>query len=154
MTPPTDRREFLRRTAALTAALSCSSIAGMAEEITPVPRPSRRKPKQLKARLLECLGGPWPDGGALRPELQKTEQKDGYRLEHVTYEAESGDRIPAFMLVPDGVSAQSPAPGIAVWHQHNGEWHIGKSGPAGLAGDPSHFTAVALARQGSGMPTW
>jgi dienelactone hydrolase len=69
-------------------------------------------------------------------------------LEWVSYEAEPGDRIPAILIVPDGVSPRSPAPGIAVWHQHNGQWHLGKSEPAGLAGDPMHHTGVALARLG------
>ena len=47
-----------------------------------------------------------------------------------------------------GVTASNPAPGIAVWHQHNGEYHLGKSEPAGLAGNPMHHTAVALVREG------
>src|SRR5690606_27385234 len=36
----------------------------------------------------------------------------------------------------------------AIWHQHNGEWHIGKSEPAGLAGNPMHHTGAALAKLG------
>lgn len=98
--------------------------------------------------LLECLGGPWPEPCDLRPVLRETVQKDGYRVESVFYEAESGDRIPALLLIPDGVGAASPAPAVAVWHQHNGQWHLGKTEPAGLAGDPMHHTGVALAREG------
>jgi hypothetical protein len=52
------------------------------------------------------------------------------------------------VLVPDGVDAAHPAPAVAVWHQHNGEYHLGKSEPAGLAGNPMHHTGVALAREG------
>ena len=37
---------------------------------------------------------------------------------------------------------------MAVWHQHNAEWHLGKSEPAGLAGNPMHHTGAALAREG------
>src|SRR5690606_29051719 len=55
---------------------------------------------------------------------------------------------PAIALIPDGVGPNSPAPAVAVWHQHNGQWHLGKSEPAGLAGDPMHHTGVALARLG------
>ncbi len=102
----------------------------------------------LRAKLLKCLGGPWPEPCDLRPRLRETVQKDGYRIESVTYEAEPGDPIPALLLVPDGVSAASPAPAVAVWHQHNGEWHLGKSEPAGLAGNPMHHTGVALAQEG------
>ena len=35
-----------------------------------------------------------------------------------------------------------------MWHQHAGKWHLGKTEPAGLAGDPEHHTGVALARLG------
>ncbi|MHB0960145.1 MAG: dienelactone hydrolase family protein [Pirellulaceae bacterium] len=102
----------------------------------------------FREKLLACLGGPWPDPSPLRPILRETIQKDGYRIESVTYEAEPGDTIPALVLIPDGVSAHHPAPAVAVWHQHNGQWHLGKSEPAGLAGDPSQHTGVALVREG------
>ena len=52
------------------------------------------------------------------------------------------------MIVPDGVDEKNPVPGVVVWHQHNGEYHIGKSEPAGLAGSPMHHTGVALAKEG------
>lgn len=105
--------------------------------------------EDLRAKLLECLGGPWPEAGDLKPEVLKTEQKDGYRIEWVSYEVEPGERVPAIVIVPDGVAPhRSRAPGITVWHQHNGEWHLGKSEPAGLAGNPMHHTGVALAKLG------
>jgi len=102
----------------------------------------------FRDRLLECLGGPWPEPCELKPVVRETIAKDGYRIESVTYEAEPGDAIPAYLIVPDGVDANHPAPAVAVWHQHNGQWHIGKSEPAGLDGDAMHHTGVALAREG------
>ncbi len=102
----------------------------------------------LRGRLQQCLGGPWPAPGELRPEIGKMVQQQGYRLEWVSYQAEPDDRVPAILIVPDGVTATSPAPAIAVWHQHNGQWHLGKSEPAGLAGNPMHHTGVALAKEG------
>jgi dienelactone hydrolase len=143
-----DRRQFLQQAAALTAGLSLASITAMAEENHSPARPAVTDPKQLRAKLLECLGGPWPEPGPLRPQVLKTEQKEGYRLEWVSYEAEPGDRIPAIVLVPDGVSPQSSAPGVAIWHQHNGQWHKGKSEPAGLMENPLHHTGAALVKQG------
>ena len=107
-----------------------------------------RSPDELRAKLLECLGGPWPEKGDLKPQVVKTEQRDGYRLEWVSYEVEPGDRVPAIVLVPDGVTDRAKVPAVAVWHQHNGEWHLGKSEPAGLAGNPMHHTGVALANLG------
>jgi dienelactone hydrolase len=75
-------------------------------------------------------------------------QRDGYRLVKISYEVEPGERVSAYLLIPDGVDSARPAPAVAVWHQHRGEWHIGKSEPAGLAGDPMHHTGAALARGG------
>ena len=106
------------------------------------------KQKLFRDKLLECLGGPWPEGGDLKPEKTKMEQKDGYRLEWLAYELEPGDRCPAILLVPDGVSDTSPAPAVTIWHQHAGQWHLGKTEPAGLAGNPMHHTGVALAKLG------
>ena len=102
----------------------------------------------FRQKLLECLGGPWPEECEPRPKLRETIEKDGYRIESLTYEAEPNDPIPALLLVPDGVDANHPAPAVAVWHQHNGEWHLGKSEPAGLAGNPMHHTGAALVKEG------
>lgn len=102
----------------------------------------------FRQKLLECLGGPWPEECDLRPRLRETIQQEGYRIESLTYEAEPDDPIPAMLLIPDGVDANNPAPAVAIWHQHNGQWHLGKSEPAGLNGNPMHHTGVALAKEG------
>jgi dienelactone hydrolase len=104
--------------------------------------------ERLREKLLECLGGPWPEPGDLNPRLRESMPKDGFRIESVTYEVEPGDRVPALLLIPDGIDASRPAPAVAVWHQHNGQWHLGKGEPAGLSGDPMHHTGVALVREG------
>jgi dienelactone hydrolase len=105
-------------------------------------------PEAFKSKLLECLGGPWPEPCDLRPQRIREEQKDGYRLEWVDYAVEPDDRVPAILLVPDRVDVTNPAAAIAIWHQHAGQWHLGKSEPAGLAGNPMHHTGVALAKLG------
>jgi len=102
----------------------------------------------LRKKLLQCLGGPWPDPCDLKPVIRNKTQMEGYRIESLVYETEPGDPVPAFLLIPDGVNANNPAPGVAIWHQHNGQWHLGKSEPAGLDGDPMHHTGVALAKEG------
>ncbi|MBL50074.1 MAG: hypothetical protein CMP28_14165 [Roseibacillus sp.] len=103
---------------------------------------------ELRRELVACLGGEWPASCPLDPQPRETMQKEGYRIESLTYQVETGDRVPALLLVPDGVDEATPAAAIAVWHQHNGEYHLGKSEPAGLAGSPMHHTGVALAREG------
>lgn len=141
----TDRRGFLAASA-LIAGGTVTQGAAMAQESTVLRE--QLAPDVFRARLLECLGGEWPDPCPLEPQILKEEQKEGYRLLWVDYAVEPGDRVPAILLIPDGVSASSPAPGIAIWHQHAGQWHLGKTEPAGLAGDPMHHTGVALAKLG------
>lgn len=99
-----------------------------------------------RQKLVDCLGGRFPEPCDLKPETRETIQKDEYRIESLTYESEPGDRIPAMLLIPD--SSPENAPAIAVWHQHAGQWDLGKSEPAGLAGDPMHHTGVALVKEG------
>ncbi|GIW82338.1 MAG: putative hydrolase YtaP [Gemmatales bacterium] len=102
----------------------------------------------FRERLLECLGGDWPKPGRLNVRLRKKIPQKGFIIESVYYDAKPGQRIPALLLIPDGVTKRKPAPAIAVWHQHAGQWHLGKSEPAGLAGDPMHHTGASLAREG------
>lgn len=106
-------------------------------------------PDALREHLQQCLGGPWPAPGELDARVTaETTQRDGYRIEHLSYCAELHDRVPALLLIPDGVTAARPAPAIVVFHQHNDQWDLGKSEPAGLAGNPMHHTGAALAREG------
>lgn len=136
------RRQFMRCTAVM------AGVGAMKRQDLHAESGQHDRAGTLRKRLLHCLGGDWPEPGDLRPRMGRSEQKNGYRLEHVSYEVEPGDRVPAIMLIPDGVSGQLPAPAIAVWHQHHGQWHLGKSEPAGLAGNPMHHTGAALAQQG------
>jgi dienelactone hydrolase len=103
---------------------------------------------EMRERLLSCLGGPWPEACPLDARVTKTEQRDGYRLQWISYNVEAHERVESILMIPDGVTASHPAPGICVWHQHNGQWDLGKSEPAGLSGNPMHFTGLALVRLG------
>jgi dienelactone hydrolase len=101
-----------------------------------------------RATLLQCLGGDWPPGGPLEPRVESAVQKDGYRLERISYLVEPHERLAAYLLIPDGVTESSRRPGICVWHQHNGAYDVGKDEAAGLRLEPMHHTGVALAREG------
>jgi len=99
-------------------------------------------------KLLKSLGGEWPPVEDLNVRSRQIMEEDGFTIESVYYNAEVNDVVPAFLLIPKGVSATNPAPAVAVWHQHAGQYHLGKSEPAGLAGDPMHHTGSALAKAG------
>jgi len=102
----------------------------------------------FRDHLLTGLGGDWPDPCPLNVRLREKTKADGFTIESLYYDAQPDDPIPALLLIPDRVSAAKPAPAVAVWHQHAGQWHLGKSEPAGLAGNPMHHTGAALAREG------
>jgi len=55
--------------------------------------------EDLKKKLLQCLGGPWPTPCDLQPEIRSVTQKDGYRIESLTYAVEPNDRVPALLLM-------------------------------------------------------
>ena len=103
---------------------------------------------EFRERLLAGLGGAFPEPSPLNAKVLKIEQRKGYELRWITYDSEPNDTIPAILLVPDGVTSDKPAPAICVWHQHNGQWHLGKTEPAGLAGNPMHHTGVDLVKLG------
>ena len=104
--------------------------------------------EEFRKRLLAGLGGEWPKPGPLNVTVRKEIPQEGFKIHSLTYDAEPNDPIPAMLLVPDKVTSSTPAPGIAIWHQHAGQFHLGKSEPAGLAGNPMHHTGAALARLG------
>ena len=145
------RRSFLKRSAAASAAAG-SGIVGassvVAGEAVDRSGEVQQAPGDLRRRLVECLGGDWPEPCPLAPKRLEVQPADGYRIELWEYEVEPGDRVKAYLLVPNGAAAPMPAAGIAIWHQHAGQYHLGKSEPAGLAGDPMHHTGAALAKEG------
>jgi dienelactone hydrolase len=146
--PSSSRRQFLRQSV---VGATVAATLTVSQESHGAPGPdelANMTPDQLRAQLVSCLGGPWPKPCPLNPVHRETTRKDGYRIESLTYEVEPGDRVPAMLLVPDGVSAKQPAPAVAIWHQHAGQYELGKSEPAGLAGNPMHHTGVALAKEG------
>lgn len=70
---------------------------------------------------------------------------DDYDRTRIGYAGLEGDDIPAFLFTPQG---REPSGGVVVFHQHNGQFHFGKSEVAGLVGDPFQAFGPALARRG------
>lgn len=70
---------------------------------------------------------------------------DGYTRERIEYRGLEGDIIPAFLFTP---TAQRVRGGVVVFHQHNGEFHFGKSEIAGAVGSPFQAFGPALVRRG------
>lgn len=79
--------------------------------------------------LVSCAPGKplklWPE---VAPDMKtvQIEQRDGYSCSLIEYNAVGEERLQAYLLVPDGASAQSPCPGLVLLHDHGARFDIGK----------------------------
>jgi dienelactone hydrolase len=69
----------------------------------------------------------------------------GFDRERIEYRGLEDDVIPAFLFTPKG---RDTLGGVVVFHQHNGQFHFGKSEVAGDVGDPFQAFGPALASRG------
>jgi dienelactone hydrolase len=68
---------------------------------------------------------------------------EGFSRAALSFESD-GEWVQAFLFEPERLRHLA----VLAIHQHNSEWHIGKSEVAGLVGDPLQAFAPALARAG------
>jgi len=94
---------------------------------------------------MELVMGPLPKGRKLelQPQVADERQRDGCRVKLLSYVAEQGDRVPAYLLIPSAPKSRLPA--VVCLHQTTA---IGKAEPAGLGGKPNLHYALELARMG------
>lgn len=78
--------------------------------------------------VLRLLGA-FPERASSGAERHAVCRRDGYSIEEAVYDAEPGERVSAYVLIPEG---EGPFPGIVACHQHNDEYFVGKSEPAGF----------------------
>jgi dienelactone hydrolase len=112
--------------------------AGPAAADTP-DRPSIRK------RMEEVMG-PLPATDRKVPldvRVIAEDKLDGYVRRKLTYAAEAGDRVPAYLLVPTGFTGKRPA--MLCLHQTVA---VGKGQPVGLDGDANKHYALELVKRG------
>jgi dienelactone hydrolase len=70
---------------------------------------------------------------------------DEFDRQRIEYRGLEDDLIPAFLFMPKG---RDPLGGVVVFHQHHGQFHLGKSEVAGVVGDKFQAFGPALARRG------
>lgn len=97
----------------------------------------------LRRALREHLG--LADPGSVDFERGAAEDRDGYRREILRYAGLEGDEIAAYLFVP---LEPRPAGAVVAFHQHAGQFHLGKSEVAGEEGDPLQAFGPTLARRG------
>ena len=98
-----------------------------------------------RADILKSLGT-LPEAVEPRAEILDSRDEEDHLLHLVRYEVETGEKVTAYLLVPEGGKASYPA--IIASHQHNHEYDLGKSEPAGLAGNPMYHYGLDLCRRG------
>lgn len=69
-----------------------------------------------------------------------------YHRHKLSYNVEADEVVTAYVCIPKHLNKQ--VPGIFCHHQHNGEFHLGKSEVVGLAGNPEQAYAAELAERG------
>lgn len=99
----------------------------------------------MKEQILSCLGR-FPSKAPLKLQRGEKREKDGYTIEKISYQTEPNERVNSLLLCPQKLRV--PAPAVLAIHQHAAQWHMGKSEPAGLAGDPMYHYGADLAKRG------
>jgi neutral ceramidase len=95
---------------------------------------------------MQKVMGPVPDASKkVPPDMKIIDETriDNLKRLKITFAVESGDRVPAYLFIPDGISGK--VPGILCLHQ---TIKSGKEEPAGIAGSPNLHYAMELARRG------
>lgn len=67
----------------------------------------------------------WPEVDP-RMSVTEVEQRDGYTCSLIEYNAVGEERLQAYLLVPEGASAQNPCLGLVLLHDHGARFDIGK----------------------------
>ena len=91
------------------------------------------------------LLGEFPPAGPLEPEILERVEEEGFIRERVIYQS-GGEEVPTYLLLP--TSGDRPYPAVVAIHQHNLEFHLGKSEVARLSGDPDMAYGVELVKRG------
>lgn len=101
---------------------------------------------QSRRQEFVALLGTLPEQCPLDAEIEEHFIEEGYVREKISYQASPGVRVPAYVLTPRFVKERCPS--LVCVHQHNGEFHLGKSELVGLVGDPDMAFAIELCRRG------
>lgn len=99
----------------------------------------------LNLETLRSTLGPTPQKVPLNALVTGRVEQEGFEQLKVEYDVEVGERISAYVLLPENVSR---APAVFCHHQHASNFEIGKSEIVGHAGDADQAIGPELARLG------
>ena len=101
----------------------------------------------LRQALLTRLGR-FPERVPLRLTIGSRFNEGAYTRALVSYDIEAGERISAWLLIPQGTPPPDGRPAILAIHQHDNNYDLGKAEPAGLAGNAMYAYGQELCQRG------
>lgn len=90
--------------------------------------------------------GKLPEKAKLAPVVLEETDMGKYIRKKIEYSAEANERIRAYLGIPKNIKEKAPA--VFCYHQHAGNFSLGKSEPFGIEGDPNLAFAHELAELG------
>jgi neutral ceramidase len=120
--------------------------AGKESPIT-TPEQWAQRVAHIRAGMQQAMG-PLHDTARWAPlevEIVSEEKTETHLRRKIRFTPETGDRVPAWLLIPNSLPAGGRAPAMLCLHQTT---QIGKDEPAGLGGLPSLHYASELAARG------
>ncbi len=116
---------------------------------TPLPQSAQQwdaQKAELRKKLWRLLGD-MPPLFTPKARIDKSESRDGYSLEHFTFDNGVGDTVYGYILIPAGHTR--PGPAILYNHYHGGKYNQGKGEVIAKAFDKLDFiTGEALVKEG------
>ncbi len=101
----------------------------------------------LRQALLTRLGR-FPERVPLNPTVSSRINDGAYTRTLITYSVEAGERVSAWLLVPQGTAPPDGWPTVLAIHQHDNNYDLGKAEPAGLAGNAMYAYGQELCQRG------
>lgn len=127
--------------------LDLLSYRGAGGTVRPIVSPTDWAVRRgsFRARF-EAVAGPVPEPDRALPldvQVEASESLPAYTRQQITYVAEPGDRVPAYLFIPRGLT--KPAPAALCLHPTS---RVGKDVVAGLSDRENRSYAEELARRG------
>lgn len=116
---------------------------------TPLPQTAQQwdaQKTELRKKLWRLLGD-MPPLFTPKATIDKSQSREGYTLEHFTFDNGVGDTVYGYILIPAG--RNKPGPAILYNHYHGGKYQQGKEEVITKAFDKLDFaTGEALVKEG------
>src|SRR5262252_5201506 len=107
----------------------------------------RMEPMALRQGLLNRLGR-FPERVPLSLTVGSKIDEGAYTRMLVTSAVEAGERVSAWLLIPQGMAPPDGWPAVLAIHQHDNCYDLGKAEPAGLSGNAMYAYGKELCQRG------